>query len=90
MNKVWFCWCFSTNRAHALDLCLVFVTRTHFEQGVGRSVDFPISKSECFEPITMMYAEQDAVTQNLSLFGRHSEVVRPPKYDHLRQILVNT
>jgi len=28
----WFCWCFPTNRAHALDLCLVSMSRTHFSQ----------------------------------------------------------
>jgi hypothetical protein len=36
----WFYWCFSTNRAHALDLCLIFMSRTHFEQDM-RSFSTP-------------------------------------------------
>ena len=28
----WFYWCFPTNRAHALDLCLVSISMTHFSQ----------------------------------------------------------
>jgi hypothetical protein len=41
MNKVSVLWCFSTNRTHALDLCLVFMSRTHFEQVWGnRSPNF--------------------------------------------------
>ena len=39
--KFWFCWCFLTNRAHALDLYLVFMSRTHFKQSVGELVDSP-------------------------------------------------
>jgi hypothetical protein len=31
----WLCWCFPTNRAHALDLYLVFMSRTHFKQMWG-------------------------------------------------------
>ena len=34
-NKLWFYWCFPTNRAHALDLYLVCMSRTHFNQSVG-------------------------------------------------------
>jgi hypothetical protein len=37
----WLCWYFSTNRAHALDFYLVFVTRTYLEQGVEEQ---PISQ----------------------------------------------
>ena len=33
--KFWFCWCFPTNRAHALDIYLVCMSRTHFKQSVG-------------------------------------------------------
>ena len=36
--KFWFYCCFPTNRAHALDLYLVFMSRTHFEQSVGESI----------------------------------------------------
>jgi hypothetical protein len=32
----WFCWCFSTNIAYALDLYLVLLNRTHFKQSVER------------------------------------------------------
>ena len=31
----WFYWCFPTNRAHALDLYPVCMSRTHFKQSVG-------------------------------------------------------
>ena len=33
--KFWFCWCFPINRAHALDLYHVCMSRTHFKQSVG-------------------------------------------------------
>ena len=36
--KLWFYWCFPTNRAHALDLYLVFMSRTHFKQSVGELI----------------------------------------------------
>jgi hypothetical protein len=38
---LWFCWCFSTNRTYALDLYLVFASRTHFKKNEGELVDFP-------------------------------------------------
>ena len=52
--KVWFCWCFSTGRTHALDLCLIFVTRTHFERSVGGSVDPAVSTNGNSKPTVVM------------------------------------
>jgi hypothetical protein len=49
--KFWFCWCFPTNRAHALDLYLVFMSKTHFKQSVGKLVNSPISTNESSEPV---------------------------------------
>jgi hypothetical protein len=37
---LWFCWCVSTNRTYALDLYLVFASRTHFKKNEGELVDF--------------------------------------------------
>ena len=48
--KFWLCWCFSTNRAHALDLYLVFMSRTHFKQSVGEDSRLP-NFYKCSEPI---------------------------------------
>ena len=48
--KFWFCWCFSTNRAHALDLYLAFMSRTHFKQSMGEPVDSPYFY-KCSKPI---------------------------------------
>ena len=42
---------FSTNRAHALDLYLVFMSRTHFKQTMGELVNSPISTSKSSEPV---------------------------------------
>jgi hypothetical protein len=42
------------NKAHALDLYLVFMSRTHFEQSVGESI-FLNYTSESSEPAIMMY-----------------------------------
>jgi hypothetical protein len=36
--KFWLCLYFSTNRAHALDLYLLSVSITHFEECVGESI----------------------------------------------------
>ena len=41
---------FSTNRAHALDLYLVFMSRTHLKQSMGESVD-SLNFYKCSEPI---------------------------------------
>jgi len=41
-TNIWFCWCFSTNRAHALDLCLVFISSTRLKWRLPT----PNSKSE--------------------------------------------
>ena len=49
--KFWFYWCFPTNRAHALDLYLVFMSRTHFKQSVGELDDSLISTSESSVPV---------------------------------------
>ena len=51
--KFWFCWCFPTNRVHALDLYLVFMSMTHFMQSMGESVDSPNSTSESSEPVNL-------------------------------------
>jgi hypothetical protein len=48
----WFCWCFPTNKAHALDLYLVLMSRTHFKQSV-RGDDPPNSTSGSSELVTM-------------------------------------
>jgi hypothetical protein len=40
-------------RAHALDLYLVFASRTHFEQSVEEFVNSPNSTSENSEPANM-------------------------------------
>jgi hypothetical protein len=37
-TKFWFCFCFSTNKAYALDLYLVYISRTHFKSSVGESI----------------------------------------------------
>jgi hypothetical protein len=59
--KFLFYWCFSTNKAHAVDLYLVFMSRTHFEQSVGGN-DLPISTSESSEPTIVMNTEQDVAS----------------------------
>ena len=48
--KFWLCWCFPTNRAHALDLYLVFMSRTHFKQSVGKDSRLP-NFYKCSEPV---------------------------------------
>jgi hypothetical protein len=35
INSIMIKWCFSTNRAYAFDLYLIFMSRTHFEESVG-------------------------------------------------------
>jgi hypothetical protein len=50
----WFYWCFSTNRAHALDLYLVLMSKTHFKQSV-REDDPPNSTSGSSKLITMRH-----------------------------------
>ena len=40
---------------HALDLYLVFMSKTHFELSVGELVNSPISTSESSEPAIMMH-----------------------------------
>ena len=61
----WLCWCFPTNRAHALDLYLVFMSKTHIKPSVGK-VDSPISTSEGSEPVKLKtktgLAEEGAIT----------------------------
>ena len=48
--KFWFCWCFPTNIAHALDLYLVFMSRTYFKQSVGKD-SWLSNFYKCSEPI---------------------------------------
>jgi hypothetical protein len=52
---------FSTNRAYALDLYLVFANRTHFEQSMGEFVNSPNSISEGSKPVNM-HTKQDATS----------------------------
>jgi hypothetical protein len=66
--RFWFYWCFSTNRAHAHNLYLVFASKTHFEQNIGELVDFPNSTSENSEPATCTLSKMlPASTINASL-----------------------
>ena len=50
MNKVLVVLVFSTNRTDALDLYLVFMSRTHFKQSMGKLVDSS-NFYKCSEPI---------------------------------------
>ena len=36
--KFWLCWCFPINRANAVDLYLVCMSRTHFKQSARESL----------------------------------------------------
>ena len=55
--KFLFYWCFTTKRAHALDLCLIFISRTHFEQNVEKFFISPNPKSK------VLISEDSTVTK---------------------------
>ena len=73
-KKNWFYWCFPTNRAHALDLYLVFMSRTHFKQGVGK-VDSPISTSEGSKPVKLRTKTGLAEEGGITIRGATSRIL---------------
>jgi hypothetical protein len=68
MNKDLVLLVFSTNKAHALDLYLIFARRIHFEQTVEQFVNYPNFTSGCSDLRTCTLSKMlSAFTINASL-----------------------